>query len=737
MNIKGFLKLLGVAGLVGSKASDHKSDNDFDLVSSDVIGGDENVTLEEVDVGLTGFSEMNTPRETAIEGLSKQKAKSSSKEPKKIFEELKGEYAIGNRLFLERKTEKYREALHYFDGIIASFNDVEDFSQLGFESEKAFNQFGAKVYFDRAFSKKYLGMKEEALLDMQHVMQLDPNMHWLQHDFGTLLFDVGKFAEASEAFSKEIEVNPNANSYYERGATYLLRNLYSQAIDDFQEALRLNPQQKWAHNDIGFAYQKLGQYELALESYQSELKINDAENVHQNIAEVEFLIERKSQEEAQQSSVNDQDVEAEVEKSEMEKMVELQKQAQRIYKHDSYILMREDNPRFSAFMEAHQKHEQVIHYFDEAIKANPSEPMLHYYRGLSRLSAGWSESTKLTDNDEGAFADFRQEMKINPHSPMPHIAMGDAYFYPRDQRKSYIKALELNAKKPVLDDAERERLETFVEYHKNVNSPLYDLLSFVVKGGLLVSAISVVGGAILVYFDTPERRTQGGPTLQEVSDLIKQNYPEMEGKKEFITEAKEIIKLSVGGALSYDLGEDDIGNIEKESLTFVASLQLCQLFSDLLKIRCETAFNQDRLALFNDRMADYGMNDEQKEQIKDVMTSPLEQISTYIWLNYDQETYLEKNMRGAFHSVTNATLHKKGFGGNIFKDFQDIAIQDSVAFLEKTINKIAVDIALETVENIVDTLDASEVVDNTKPISTPIPTAMQTAINSQQYKGAG
>jgi tetratricopeptide (TPR) repeat protein len=51
------------------------------------------------------------------------------------------------------------------------------------------------------------------------------------------------------------------------------RREYEGAIKDFQNAVRLAPDNYRAHNGLGYSHRKLGNYELALESYERALQL--------------------------------------------------------------------------------------------------------------------------------------------------------------------------------------------------------------------------------------------------------------------------------------------------------------------------------------------------------------------------------------------------------------------------------------------------------------------------------
>jgi tetratricopeptide (TPR) repeat protein len=65
-----------------------------------------------------------------------------------------------------------------------------------------------------------------------------------------------------------------AKAFTYRGFSYLKKNRYELAIEDFNQAIRLNPDNAWALANRGNAYFNLRQPERALEDYDQALKLN-------------------------------------------------------------------------------------------------------------------------------------------------------------------------------------------------------------------------------------------------------------------------------------------------------------------------------------------------------------------------------------------------------------------------------------------------------------------------------
>ena len=65
---------------------------------------------------------------------------------------------------------------------------------------------------------------------------------------------LGNYNEAINDFNKAIDLNPNnANTFYLRGHTATLLRNYNEAIDDFNKAIELNPSEVIFYIGIGNA----------------------------------------------------------------------------------------------------------------------------------------------------------------------------------------------------------------------------------------------------------------------------------------------------------------------------------------------------------------------------------------------------------------------------------------------------------------------------------------------------
>ncbi|MCL2688632.1 MAG: tetratricopeptide repeat protein [Chitinispirillia bacterium] len=91
---------------------------------------------------------------------------------------------------------------------------------------------------------------------------------------GIELFNKGRLDEAIREFNQAIRLDPNsAEMYYNRGKIYL-RVDFDMAIADFDQALRLNASFDAAYNNRGLAYFNKGDIDMAIADFDQALRLN-------------------------------------------------------------------------------------------------------------------------------------------------------------------------------------------------------------------------------------------------------------------------------------------------------------------------------------------------------------------------------------------------------------------------------------------------------------------------------
>src|SRR5207244_13101815 len=69
-----------------------------------------------------------------------------------------------------------------------------------------------------------------------------------------------------------------ADVHLERGSEYLEKELYSQAVSEFQQAILMDPKSFSGFYNLGLTYWKLRNVDLATEAFQKALRINPGDD---------------------------------------------------------------------------------------------------------------------------------------------------------------------------------------------------------------------------------------------------------------------------------------------------------------------------------------------------------------------------------------------------------------------------------------------------------------------------
>ena len=88
------------------------------------------------------------------------------------------------------------------------------------------------------------------------------------------------YDKAIECYQKAIELNPdNANAYHGMGVAYEYKQDYDKAIECYQKAIELNPKDAVAYYNMGNAYYNKQDYDKAIECYQKAIELNPKDAV--------------------------------------------------------------------------------------------------------------------------------------------------------------------------------------------------------------------------------------------------------------------------------------------------------------------------------------------------------------------------------------------------------------------------------------------------------------------------
>ncbi len=123
----------------------------------------------------------------------------------------------------------------------------------------------------------FLDKKDSALVMFHHIN----NTNWIENPFEKSKMLIGQgFYESNidnaiNCFQKAIDINPNNDiAFYNMGVSYSKKGDYDKAIECYQKAIDINPNFDIALNAMGYAYSKKEDYDKAIECYQKAIDIN-------------------------------------------------------------------------------------------------------------------------------------------------------------------------------------------------------------------------------------------------------------------------------------------------------------------------------------------------------------------------------------------------------------------------------------------------------------------------------
>ena len=122
---------------------------------------------------------------------------------------------------------------------------------------------------DSAISAYFSG-----ILAQEQIRQSDP-YYWMR--MGYWYSRSGEKNKALEAFNKALELNPNdAKAWNNIGVVYHEKKEYEKAIPYFKKAIALDPTDQRFWYNLGLAYHHIGAYEDAITAYNASLNIEDS-----------------------------------------------------------------------------------------------------------------------------------------------------------------------------------------------------------------------------------------------------------------------------------------------------------------------------------------------------------------------------------------------------------------------------------------------------------------------------
>lgn len=174
-----------------------------------------------------------------------------------------------NEARILEKEGKHQEAVELLTGTMErrgpEDTDLEDYCEL----------YNVLAFNCERLGGEYLAKAEELY---NKVIALEPKHISAYGRLGILYKNMGRYDEALDMLTRQLEINPHPFYYIHRGIINRYLSNFKSALCDYQEALKYEPDNTYCYTHIGMIYELHREFDKALENYDNALKYMDGEN---------------------------------------------------------------------------------------------------------------------------------------------------------------------------------------------------------------------------------------------------------------------------------------------------------------------------------------------------------------------------------------------------------------------------------------------------------------------------
>ncbi len=141
-----------------------------------------------------------------------------------------------------------------------------------------------KTYYYRGNANRRLGNLDQAVEDLQHALELDPNYKHPYIDLGLVEKNRKNYEQAIAYYDRALEIDPEfAKAYYNRGNVYWFQDRYDRAAMDYDQAIYIDPDYYFPYVGRAWALYALGHDALALQNADKALELRPGDGHARNI----------------------------------------------------------------------------------------------------------------------------------------------------------------------------------------------------------------------------------------------------------------------------------------------------------------------------------------------------------------------------------------------------------------------------------------------------------------------
>jgi tetratricopeptide (TPR) repeat protein len=273
----------------------------------------------------------------------------------------------------------------------------------------------------------------------------------------------GEFVKAYAEFSRALELAPDAQTYYNRGAVLSAQGMHAEALLDYSEALRRDPNHAAAHFNRGVAYGQLGRTAEAIEDLNEAIRLtptdaraylfrgtlllsgDELDRAHADFTRAIALDPKCSEAYTNRGHVACLKQQYDAALRDLDEAIRLAPQSALAYNHRGNAYSKkwrqQRAPRYllRAGADGHvELAKKALKDFDAAIRLDPQDAQAFNNRGAVYAELG--------DHPQ-AIADFSTAITLQPAFASAHLNRGHSYHEIGDSanaRANYQEAIRLN-----------------------------------------------------------------------------------------------------------------------------------------------------------------------------------------------------------------------------------------------------------------------------------------------------
>lgn len=129
------------------------------------------------------------------------------------------------------------------------------------------------AHFNLGSLMQQQGKRQEAAQHYQKAIALEPDFFAALGNLGTIRQEQGKLKEAEQCYRRVLELHPDAQGYFNLGTTLYGLGEHADAIEQFREAVRIDPGFAEAWNSLGETWRDRGRMDEAVDCYKQAIAV--------------------------------------------------------------------------------------------------------------------------------------------------------------------------------------------------------------------------------------------------------------------------------------------------------------------------------------------------------------------------------------------------------------------------------------------------------------------------------